>query len=288
MRAARARRLTSGDYVAMRVPLTSLGLAIFYLVSSAGSPATPEHFCEGACAPLVIVSVDGRITQVGASATTVGELLDDLDIELSPLDRTRPSPNTPIVHEMTVEVTRVTCTEEVVEEPAAPPVLVLADPDRPATFTKTLDSGRSGVVRRTMRVWAKDGEETQRSVVQEEYLKAPSRAVVLRGTRGLSKRDRSWRYPMTMVATAYEPGPRSCGKWADGYTAIGLKARRGIVAVDERVIPMRTRLYIPEYGFALAADRGGAIKGRRIDLFYPTYREAMEFGRRRVKVYVLD
>jgi 3D (Asp-Asp-Asp) domain-containing protein len=91
-----------------------------------------------------------------------------------------------------------------------------------------------------------------------------------------------------MEATAYDPGPKSCGKWASGYTATGAKAEKGIVAVDDRVIPMGTRMYIPGYGFALAADRGGAIKGMRIDLCYPTYAEAIQFGRRKVKVYLLD
>jgi len=115
--------------------------------------------------------------------------------------------------------------------------------------------------------------------------------VVLRGIRGLSGRSgywRSWHAPLEMEATAYEPGPRSCGKWATGYTATGIKAQKGIVAVDERVIPLGTRLYIPGYGFALAADRGSAIKGTRIDLCFDTYAEAIRFGRRRMNVYRLD
>jgi 3D (Asp-Asp-Asp) domain-containing protein len=51
---------------------------------------------------------------------------------------------------------------------------------------------------------------------------------------------------------------------------------------------MGTGMYIPGYGFAVAADRGSAIKGNRIDLCYDTYREAIQFGRRKVKVYLLD
>jgi 3D (Asp-Asp-Asp) domain-containing protein len=93
---------------------------------------------------------------------------------------------------------------------------------------------------------------------------------------------------MIMEATAYDPGPISCGKYADGYTAIGMKAEKGVVAVDPRVIPMRTRLYVEGYGLAIAADTGGAIKGNRIDLCFPTYQEALRYGRRTVKVYLLD
>jgi 3D (Asp-Asp-Asp) domain-containing protein len=67
-----------------------------------------------------------------------------------------------------------------------------------------------------------------------------------------------------------------------------MKAEKGVAAVDDRVIPMGTRMYVPGYGFAVAADRGSAIKGMRIDLCYNTYAEAKQFGRRKVKVYLLD
>ncbi|OPX22603.1 MAG: hypothetical protein B1H03_03980 [Planctomycetales bacterium 4484_113] len=93
---------------------------------------------------------------------------------------------------------------------------------------------------------------------------------------------------LTMEATAYEPGPTSNGKWSTGYTAIGLKAGPGVVAVDPRVIPLRTRLYIENYGYAIAGDVGSAIKGNRIDLGFTTVDECMRFGRRKVIVYVLD
>ena len=88
----------------------------------------------------------------------------------------------------------------------------------------------------------------------------------------------------TMEATAYLP---TDGGGA-GITASGMAARRGVVAVDTDVIPLGTRLYIPGYGEAIAADTGGAIYGERIDLCMESYGEAMEFGRRDVTVYVLD
>lgn len=86
-----------------------------------------------------------------------------------------------------------------------------------------------------------------------------------------------------MVATAYWPDPA----WSSGYTYTGLKAQYGIAAVDPTVIPLGTRLYIPGYGFALAADIGGAIKGDRIDLCYDTLAQADAWGLRDVNVYVL-
>jgi 3D (Asp-Asp-Asp) domain-containing protein len=88
-----------------------------------------------------------------------------------------------------------------------------------------------------------------------------------------------------MEATAYAPWH---GKGVDGTTAIGLRAGYGVVAVDPRVIPLRSVLYIEGYGRAIAGDTGGAIKGHRIDLGFATAREAYRFGRRPVRVYVLS
>lgn len=89
---------------------------------------------------------------------------------------------------------------------------------------------------------------------------------------------------MTMEATAYIPSDGG----GNGITASGMMAQRGVVAVDPNVIPLGTRLYIPGYGEAIAADTGGAIIGARIDLCMETYWEAMQFGRRDVTVYVLN
>ena len=88
---------------------------------------------------------------------------------------------------------------------------------------------------------------------------------------------------LTMEATAYLPSD------GDGYgiTATGIPATYGVAAVDPYVIPLGSRLYIPGYGEAIAADTGGAIYGNRIDLCMESYSEAMQFGRRDVTVYVL-
>ncbi len=95
---------------------------------------------------------------------------------------------------------------------------------------------------------------------------------------------RRWRI-LTMEATAY--CPNGCCGSAHGRTATGRRAEYGVVAVDPRVIPLGTALYVDRYGFAIAADTGRLIKGRRIDLCFPTHREASRFGRRRVRVLVL-
>ena len=88
---------------------------------------------------------------------------------------------------------------------------------------------------------------------------------------------------MDMEATAYLPTDGS----AEGLTAMGIPATYGIVAVDPDVIPLGSRVYIPGYGEALAADTGGAIYGYKIDLCMENYWQAMDFGRRMVTVFVL-
>lgn len=88
---------------------------------------------------------------------------------------------------------------------------------------------------------------------------------------------------MDMEATAYLPTDGS----AEGITALGIPATYGVVAVDPDIIPLGSRVYIPGYGEALAADTGGAIYGYRIDLCMEDYYQAMDFGRRNVTVFVL-
>ncbi len=238
--------------------------------------------------PKATVVADGNAVELATAAKTVGELLATLGLSLGPLDRCSPAPDTPITEGLQITVSRVTC-RELVEDALVPAkTLVLAEPDLPAGVTKILVHGYDGLIKRTWRIWEKDGQETTRGVLKEQVLVKSKDTIVIRGTYGSPTRGGDWRHPLIMEATAYDPGPRSCGKYADGYTATGAKAVKGVVAVDDRVIPMGTRLYIPGYGFAVAADRGSAIKGRRIDLCFATYREAIQFGRRKVKVYVLD
>jgi 3D (Asp-Asp-Asp) domain-containing protein len=71
-----------------------------------------------------------------------------------------------------------------------------------------------------------------------------------------------------------------------GTTASGLPTGPGVVAVDPTVIPLGTRLYIPGYGKGIAADIGGGIKGRIIDLWYSTYAECAKWGRRTVTITI--
>ena len=80
---------------------------------------------------------------------------------------------------------------------------------------------------------------------------------------------------LTVVATAYS---------LHGGTASGLPTGPGVVAVDPTVIPLGTRMVIPGYGPGIAADTGSAIKGLRIDLWFPTLSQALSWGKRTVTI----
>ncbi|MGF0096137.1 3D domain-containing protein [Peptoniphilus sp. SGI.035] len=126
-------------------------------------------------------------------------------------------------------------------------------------------------------------------VLKSEITKNPVKEVVEVGTKKAvaTPNGKNAKRVIVMQATAYDPT-------AGSKTAMGTRARVGAVAVDPRVIPLGSKLYIESmdgfasYGYATAEDTGGAIKGNRIDLFYNSNAEANRFGRRNVKVYVLD
>jgi 3D (Asp-Asp-Asp) domain-containing protein len=97
----------------------------------------------------------------------------------------------------------------------------------------------------------------------------------------------SGRRVLTMVATTYDP--YHCGGSGSGRTSIGLMGGYGVVAVDPRFIPLGTRLYIEGYGYAVAADTGGAIKGNRIDLGVNSQHDASGIkNMHAVQVHILD
>lgn len=92
---------------------------------------------------------------------------------------------------------------------------------------------------------------------------------------------------LTMTATAYDASYECNYPYYGQPSFIGLPLARGIVAVDPNVIPMGTRLYVEGYGEAIAADQGGAIKGNRIDLFFESHQDALDYGIKTVKVTIL-
>jgi 3D (Asp-Asp-Asp) domain-containing protein len=175
----------------------------------------------------------------------------------------------------------------------APPTVHRLTPSLDPRVSKTIARGAPGLLEIDARYEQRDGGRVRRIVLWSRVVRAPRPRVVADGIgysplaafeeHGIAHMAFLARNAIDMVATAYTA---SCGG-CDGMTAIGRRAGHGIVAVDPRIIPLGTRLYIPGYGPAIAGDTGGAIVGNRIDLGFDSQRDAMLFGRRDVKVYRL-
>jgi len=88
-------------------------------------------------------------------------------------------------------------------------------------------------------------------------------------------------------ATAYTPLESSSGMTAAGYN-IRKNPNMKLIAVDPKVIPLGTKVWVEGYGEAIAGDTGGAIKGRKIDVLFPTVKQALQWGRKNVKVRILN
>lgn len=168
--------------------------------------------------------------------------------------------------------------------------------------------GNEGLTKELYNVRFENDVEVSRVLVHTEVVTKPVDSIVYVGTKkkqsvinniqiDTTKPEGNLRY-IDVVASAYDLSYASCGKRPGdrgyGITASGMRAQVGVVAVDPRVIPLGTRLYIEAvdgswvYGNAIAGDTGGAIKGNRVDLFFDTYDECIRFGRRKARVYILD
>lgn len=92
---------------------------------------------------------------------------------------------------------------------------------------------------------------------------------------------------VTMNVSAYCPCAECCGKWADGVTASGHKIQPGdkFVAADKRY-PFGTIMNVPGYGRVPVLDRGGAIKGNKLDVFFHSHKEALRWGRQYLNVTI--
>jgi len=142
------------------------------------------------------------------------------------------------------------------------------DPETEAGEETVIQEGKDGKKIKHIKITYYDGEEFgERNLIKTETVK-PETKIISRGTkivwRTLQTADGEIRYwkKMRVYATHYDKFCKGCNDW----TAIGMKAGKGVIAVDPKVIKMRSEVYIPGYGKAVAGDTGGAIKGKIIDL----------------------
>ena len=233
---------------------------------------------------------DGDKTLIAeANGYTVADVLDNLNIKLNKLDRVS-LPLDEIAKEgMEIKIDRVVVEnlENKIEIPFE--TESRENKDMFEGEKKVITKGEVGQKIESLKNTYVNGLLETTEVLKSEITKDPVKEVVEVGTKKgtVAPNGKNAKRVIVMQATAYDPT-------AGSKTAMGTRARVGAVAVDPKVIPLGSKLYIESmdgfasYGYATAEDTGGAIKGNRIDLFYNSNAEANRFGRRNVKVYVLD
>lgn len=234
---------------------------------------------------IAIIFSNGSIKS-RTNAATVGEALSDAGIALQGLDYSQPGANAPIPEDGNIQVIRVR-EEQYLESETIPfdtetqPVADLEIDNR-----SLVQSGVYGLRTKRIRVRLEDDVEVARQVEDEYVSQPPQPEIIGYGTKVVPRtldtpggQITYWR-ALEMYAVSYNVS--SAG---DPITATGATLQKGIVAIDPNYIPYGTQMYVPGYGTALAADTGGGIKGRMIDLGYTD--EDYESWHQWVTVYFL-
>jgi 3D (Asp-Asp-Asp) domain-containing protein len=246
----------------------------------------------------VNVTVGKQTAQIWSAATTVGNMLAENGIALGDYDIVVPSRNAPVPNDGKVRVTHVATWTTTVVTHVAPRTLHRVDASLAPEVSRVRVEGSHGTrvsIVRSLQI----GNHVRHVVLSSHVTRVAVARVIVDGSQAYAAYQRLREMgafeatgfanralqmvSMEMVATAYTANCAGCS----GMTAIGRRAGHGIVAVDPRFIPIGTKLYISGYGWAIAGDTGGSIRGSRIDLGFDSDAEAMAFGRREVTVYRL-
>ncbi|ADU28332.1 G5 and 3D domain-containing protein [Evansella cellulosilytica] len=249
----------------------------------------------------VIVHSDGEEKEFWTTSTTVADFLERENFTLGELDRVEPSLEEKLDEEVELNVVRVEKVTDVVEETVDFATVRRNDSSLEQGSEEVVQNGQEGRIEKHYEVIFEDGEEVSRELVKEEKVRDSEDRIVAVGTkapqqtvsRSASSDSASGDW-QTFTATAYSAYCNGCS----GNTATGLNLRanpdKNVIAVDPNVIPLGSRVEIKGMGTFLAADTGGAINGRIVDIFMPdpngatTNNRALSFGRQTVELRILD
>lgn len=239
--------------------------------------------------PTVHLTIDGKMQTQMTGAETVGVFLTTLGVKLGEQDVVEPSQNEAIVDNMNVIVKTREVKKVIEDRPMSYEKKVVETTDLAYGETKVSQEGKNGIKTVTLEREYLGGEIVNENVLDVVVKEQPVDEIVLKGVQNSVKDaftgdNYAYTQVYDMEATAYTISD-------DGWynkTASGMTTFVGMVAVDPKVIPLGTKLYIEGYGIAIAGDTGGAIKGHIVDLFFNSESECRQFGRQYgLKVYVL-
>ena len=203
-----------------------------------------------------------------------------------------------------IEIKRVT-TKTIVEDVKIKAKIAYRDnPDLSGGQSKVVRNAVDGLKRVEYLITYENGIQVSKNAIKEEVISEAVSGIVEQGATGKRKGKDGVEFSYSKVidvkCTAYNSGFESTGKTPSdpdyGITKTGMQAREGVVAVDPSVIPLYTKMYIEildegieDYGFAVAGDTGGKIKGKKVDLYFDAPQaELLKFGVRKARVYILD
>jgi uncharacterized protein YabE (DUF348 family) len=239
------------------------------------------------------LEVDDVVVDVLSAEQDVNSMLKAEGIALRELDKVNHEKTDKLSEGMKVEVVRVDVKELTETEAIAFSTTVKTNNSLSNTQRKIIQEGKQGEKKTTFSVTYENGKEVAREVVNEVVAAKPVEKIIVQGTYPTMPISRGGdAVPYSKVfkarATAYSP----IGGKTTAYTASGRKAVRNpegysTIAVDPKVIPYGTKLFVQDYGFAIAADTGSAIVGNTIDVFFDTYKEAINWAVKYVNVYIL-
>lgn len=280
------------------VPLTQV------VASNIGELTPSQTLSQLMFAKRATILVDGKARSIWTSARTVEDAVTFAGVKLGPLDRIEPDPANQLMDDMQVKVIRVM--QQLVQEEVVMPYRTVKVASRALNRgeTREVRPGVNGKVVNTYQVVIENGQEQERTLVDSVTVVQKQDRMIEEGTIAtISRGGQVMRYSkaLDVVATAYTADINpATGKPDDpwlGMTASGKKAVAGLtIAADPKVLPMNTRVYVEgidaqgkKYsGIYVVMDTGSAIKGNKIDIFMSTYEQTRNFGRRKMKVYLLE
>ena len=240
--------------------------------------------------------VDGKEKrQVWSTSTTVANFLEEQKVTLGEFDRVNYKMTDKVKADSKVKVVRVEKVTDVVEESIAFSTEKKKDSSILKGKEKVVKAGEKGKVERTYEIVKENGKVVTKTLLDEEVIEEPVTEVVSVGTKvvtaSVSRSTTSGAEPdgkeFYVESTAYTPYCAGCS----GVTATGINVRANtgikVVAVDPSVIPLGSKVWVEGYGYAIAGDTGGAIKGHKIDILVHSKAEAYKWGRKKVRIKVL-
>lgn len=250
----------------------------------------------------VYITADGQRFKVMTYKDTVKEMMEDSPVRPEGIDRLEGAELTDSVSaDMELKIVRVS--KSIVNKTESIPYTVHKRENKKLDegLERVIQVGQAGKAEKQYEIIEEDGIEVSRRLLAETILSKPVNMIMEFGTalNYKTSRGESFRYSkvLDVKATAYTASLKDTGKapghpWF-GITATGIKVKKGIIAVDPKVIPLYTRVYVEidgmeDYGYAVAADVGGAIKGNKIDLYYDSQEFVDRFGIKNARVYILE